>query len=372
MKIRTGCLRRISSAGLGFLLLLSGGILWSPGAVFSEQKGDAAKAQAEEGMKFMDGAFWRAQVLEDLMPYWFDHVRDEEYGAFYMSLSRTWQPVPSWRRGWDKVPAMISRQIFSFSTAYLLSGEDKYLQVARKAVDYLLEYGWDKEYGGWFNLLTQTGAPKDTVKEASLQLYSNVGLAQYYLVTGDEQALSRVLQSVEILRTKAHDKEHDGYFMTLNRDLSVRDSTKAKHAHYGQGSLMPNLILATRDPDVLRFSEHLADLSIEHMMDPEGNWMLGFPTSFDPEWNYTPFIVEGTESIYLGASSTAALFFLRLYHLSGEESYLKAGKALGDKLCRYGWDADRGGWYSLVEKTPPHKLLPSQKIWWWIQIYGSF
>jgi mannobiose 2-epimerase len=206
--------------------------------------------QKEAGMKFMDGEYWRDQVLGDLMPYWFEHVRDEEHGAFYTNLSREWRPMPPW----DRIPAMISRQIFSFSTAYLLSGDDKYIEVARKAVDYLLKYGWDKEYGGWFNSISQTGEPLGTVKSAPTQLYSNVGPTQYYLATGDKQALSHVLQSVEILKTNAHDEEHDGYYTAMNRDLSVQDWTKAKHAHYGQGSLMPNLILATRDPEVLRFS----------------------------------------------------------------------------------------------------------------------
>ena len=320
------------------------------------------------GEKLMDGEFWRAQILEDLMPYWFEHVRDEEHGAFYMNLSRKWQPMAPW----DKVPAMISRQIFSFSTAYLLSGEEKYLEVARKAVDYLLEYGWDKEYGGWFNRLTQTGAPKDTTKSVALQLYTNVGLTQYYFVTGDERALSHVLKSVEIRKTYAYDKELDGYYMGLNRDLSVRDSTKAKHSHYGQGSLMPNLILATRDPEVLSFAEHLADLSIARMIDPEEGWILGYGTPFDRAWSYTPYMVEETESIQIGAGLTATLFFLRLYHLTGKEIYLKHAKALGDKLCRHGWDAERGGWYNIVERHPPYRPVASPTISWWIQIYGSF
>ncbi|MCK4700972.1 MAG: hypothetical protein KAT38_11570, partial [Bacteroidales bacterium] len=38
--------------------------------------------------KFMDGEFWRDQVLTELMPYWYKHVRDEKYGAFYLNLSR--------------------------------------------------------------------------------------------------------------------------------------------------------------------------------------------------------------------------------------------------------------------------------------------
>ena len=328
--------------------------------------GNAADTTGEQ--KFMDGEFWRNQVLVDLMPYWYKHVRDKEHVAFYLNLSRDWQPMPPW----EKLPAMISRQIFSFSTAFLLSGEEKYLEVARKAVDYLLKYGWDQKYGGWFGSISQTGEPKETRKGASTQLYSNVGLAQYYFVTGDEQALSLVLKSVEILKTHAHDKEFDGYYISLNRDLSISDSSKAKHSHYGQGSLMPNLILATQDSAVISFAKHLADLSIERMIDPVEGWILGYPNGFDRKWNYVPYLVDGKESVYLGASSTAALYFLRLYHLTGKESYLKAGKALGDKLCRYGWDKEQGGWFNLVEKTPPYRPVGSQKIYWWIQIYGAF
>jgi mannose/cellobiose epimerase-like protein (N-acyl-D-glucosamine 2-epimerase family) len=326
------------------------------------------KKEHTQEKDLLEGAFWKKAVLNDLIPYWYNHARDREHGGFYPNLSRDWKPLPPW----DRIPAMISRQIFSFSTAYLLSGEDKYLEVAREAVDYLLKYGWDKEYGGWFGYITQTGAPKDTCKGASVQLYSNVGLTQYYFVTGDERALSHVLKSVEIHKTYAHDEELDGYYMGLNRDLSIRDYTKAKHSHYGQGSLMPNLILATWDPEVISFAEHLADLSIERMIDPEEDWILGYPTGFDREWNYNPSMVEGTESIYLGAGSTAVLFFLRLYHLTGKESYLKHGKALGDKLCRHGWDTERGGWYNIVEKSPPYHPVGSPEIYWWIQIYGCF
>ncbi|MBA7585069.1 Cellobiose 2-epimerase [subsurface metagenome] len=332
-------------------------------AIAAENDVDTTREQ-----KFMDGEFWRDQVLTELMPYWYKHVRDEKHGAFYLNLSRDWQPKPPW----DKMPAMISRQIFSFSTAYLLSGEEKYLEVARKATDYLLKYGWDQEYSGWFGSISQTGEPKETGKGASSQIYNNVGLTQYYFVTGDERALSHVLHSVEIHKTYAHDKEFGGYYMKLNRDLSVSDSSKAKHSHYGQGSLMPNLILATHDSAVINFSKHLADLSIERMIDPVSGWILGYPNGFDREWNYVPYLVDGIESIYPGASSTAALFFLRLYHLTGKESYLKHGKALGDKLCRYGWNAERGEWFNSVEKALPYHTAGSQKIYWWIQIYGAF
>ena len=163
----------------------------------------AAVAVASEGERFMDGEFWREQALTQIIPYWFQHARDEEYGAFHTSLSRQWQPSPPW----DKYPAMIGRQLFSFSAAYLLSGEERYLEVARETADYLLEHAWDEEYGGWFDVLTRTGEPKVTTKTAPLELYANAGLALYYLVTGDERALSHVQESLRIRRTYAHDEE---------------------------------------------------------------------------------------------------------------------------------------------------------------------
>ena len=44
------------------------------------------------GVNLLDGEYWRAQVVDDLIPLWYEHVRDEKDGAFFMVLSRQWQP----------------------------------------------------------------------------------------------------------------------------------------------------------------------------------------------------------------------------------------------------------------------------------------
>ncbi|MCK5329484.1 MAG: AGE family epimerase/isomerase [Candidatus Latescibacteria bacterium] len=317
----------------------------------------------------MDGEFWRKNVLTDLISYWYEHVRDEAHGAFYLNLSRQWQPMPPW----DKVPAMISRQVFAFSAAYLLSGEERYLEVAREGADYLLEHAWDRKYGGWFDGLTQTGAPKGTIKSVNSQLYTNVGLALYYFTTGDERVRARIEESIRIRRTAAHDDPFGGYYQALNRDLSVHDDGKNKHAHYGYvGSFSLNYWLATRDPDFLQWTAHLTDLTLERMTDPEEGWVYGFHGRFDRQWKHTPHRINGAEVASIGAQLTAVLSFLRLYHQTGNATYLEHGKMLGDKISRYGWDAERGGWYDLVEKAPPYRPVASPSISWWIQIYGCF
>lgn len=325
-----------------------------------------AQARAADAL---DGEFWRAQGLTDIIPYWLEHARDEKYGGFYMTLSRRWEPSAPW----DKYPAMIGRQVFGFSAAYLLSGEDKYLDAARQGVDYLLEHAWDTQYGGWFNVLTETGAPQDTSKSVDLQLYTDVGLTLYYFVTRDERVLQRVTESVGIRRTRAHDQEFGGYVQTLNRDLSVKDDAKGKHAHFGYtSSLLLNLSLATRDPEVLRFAEELMQISMERMSDGEEGWLRGFPTRFDRRWSFTPALVDGREVISTGAQLTAALAFLRLYELTGKALYRQRGLALGERIARYAWDAQRGGWADMIERAAPYQPRGAPEVSWWVQCYGGF
>jgi len=327
-----------------------------------------AGAEGSSADSLLRGAFWRAQALDQLMPLWFGHVQDKEYGGFYMNLSRDWQPLPPW----DKISPMMSRQVFSFSAAYLLSGEEKYLQVAREGARYLLEHAWDREYGGWYQELAQTGEPKITTKEAAHQLYTDVGLTLYYFTTGDEEVLSRVRRSVQIRQTRAHDPELDGYYQVLNRDLSVKDEGKNKHSHYGYvGSLLLNLYLATRDPEILQFERHLTDLTLDRMTSGEG-WVLGYGSTFDRHWKLTPQLIDSVEVVVVGAQLTATLSFLRLYHQTGDQRYLERGKALGDLVSQWGWDAETGGWREYVERKAPHRPGGNPTVLWWMQIYGAF
>ncbi len=328
----------------------------------------APAVSGEDTARFVDPGFWRRQALDELIPNWYAHARDLERGAFYMNLDRGWNPEPPW----DKVPALISRHVYGFSAAYLLSGEEKYLAAARAAAEYLLARAWDPEYGGWYDKLTRDGKPLVETKSVALQLYTNVGLAMYAFVSGDARALDAVLKSVEIQFTRARDAERGGFAQTLGRDLAVLDAGKNKHAHYGYlGSLLLNLYLATHDPAVLAKSRELADLSIDRLRDTEG-WYHGFRNRLDRDWKRTPSPVDGREVASIGAELTAALAFLRLYHQTGDKKYLAEGRRIGEQAARWGRVPETGAWLDLVGAAPPHAPVARPTIWWWVQIYGAF
>jgi mannobiose 2-epimerase len=315
-------------------------------------------------MDVLDGAFWREHAIEDLMPLWYENAPDEEHGAFHMALDREWNPIEPH----EKIPAMVSRYVFAFSSAYMLSGEDRYLAQARRGAEYLFEHGWDEEYGGWYEQLTREGEPDVTDKSVQYQLYTNVGLTQYYIATGDERAIEHVYDSLDIRREEGYDPEHGGYYQRLDRALNVADDEKNKHAHYGYvGSHTLNMYLATHDEDVLEWAQELCDLSIERQM--EDGWIFGFGSNFDREWNRTPSLQDGEEIVSIGAQLTAALAFLRLYHQSGAERFLEAGKQIAANINEYGYDEGVFWDYLYRESLEPTE---DATVSFWIQNYGSF
>ena len=338
--------------------------------LFSIIRAGADPGDNDRRLDLLDGSRWRNLVLDDLIPLWYDSVRDAEHGAVYMNLSRDWKP----QGPWNKVPAMISRQVFSFSAAYLLSGEDKYLAAAQEGADYLLDHAWDESYGGWFDGLNQDGTLADSTKSVPLQLYTNVGLTLYYFATGDERVLDRIMKSVEIRRTVALDKELDGYYQVLDRDLSVIDNGKKKHAHFGYvGSLLLNLYLATRSDEVLQFESHLMDLTMERMTDPDKGWVYGAASVYDRTWQRTPWLLDGQEMVHVGGQLTTCLAYLRLYYQTGDEKYSQAGQALAALTTEISWDTERGGWLHPMPMNATDTLTTAQEsnVSWWIQIYGS-
>ena len=159
------CMRKVKA---GILLMAVCGFfafgLWEES--MGKLKGDRSDSTGQEAI--MHGAFWRDQALHDIMPAWLAHGIDPASGRFYTDLSRDWRPIGTT----DQYPTMLGRHLFSLSAAYLLSGQERYLPLAKDTAAYLIEQGWDHEFGGWYDLITETSTPKTTTKGAFTQMYA--------------------------------------------------------------------------------------------------------------------------------------------------------------------------------------------------------
>ena len=319
--------------------------------------------KSQEHGDVLNGNFWKDQALHDILPYWTQYAIDHKDGAFITYLDRCWNQID----GTEKYPSMISRQIFSYSVAFLLTGEEKYIEIASDAVDFMLTHAWDKAYGGWFDVLDKKGNPLQTTKSAFIQFYANTGLAMYYFVTHDPEALQYIIKSNEIIESKRWDNTYGGYFNILNRDLSVKSSDKnfCTVVVPISGYLL-YLYLATREEKYLRQAERMMNISLRKMQDPESNWIL---ESFDREWNYKTRKNHYEKEVNIGHNIEAVWMFYRLYLLTGKKEYLHSIKIIMDKIFKWGFDKDKGGWYHAVNRLNPS--IHDNTVYWWIQAYGN-
>jgi len=317
------------------------------------------------GQEEMHGTFWRDQALHDIMPAWLAHGINPANERFYTELSGDWKPSGTT----DQYPTMLGRHLFSLSAAYLLSGEEHYLRLAQTTASYLIEYGWDREFGGWYDLIAENGAPKITSKGAFTQMYANTGLALYFFATHDSASLRCLERSNEIFETRAWDAEHEGYYVTLNRDLSVASSNKSFNPQIGLlSSYMLYWYLADGRPTLLAQMERTMEVALRRMQAPSDGYILD---TFDRRWNcLVGRWDDGTEALSAGGNIETSWILLRLYHLTGNEAYRTNALELGEKMVRVAWDGVHGGWFESFARDQTQRHGPYKA--WFIQAYGNF
>ena len=356
MKTSLTKLKRFTSLILLAVIILSG--CSNPG---NQESTDVEKATAADTNVF-EGNFWKNQALTDILPYWTKYSLDTVDGAFITHLDRSWNQI----EGTEKYPSMISRHVFSYSVAYLFTGEEKYLKIASETVDFLLEHAWDNEYGGWYNCLDKQGNPTDTIKESFIQFYTNTGLSLYYFITHDKNVLEYIEKSNEIAETKRRDSINGGFFYQLNRDLSVKSYGKNFASEVVPvSSYMLYLYLATRDDKYLHQAERIMKMVLDNMQDPETDWILEY---FDKDWNYKARTGNFENEVNIGHNQEVVWMFQRLYLLTGKQEYLDSTKIITEKIYKWGV-ADNGVWYTGVGRTDPS--LHTDFSYWWIQLYGN-
>lgn len=316
----------------------------------------------DSASKVLTGNYWKNQALTDIMPFWTKYAQDKVSGAFFTNLDSLWLPFGSQ----DKYPSMISRHLFSYSVAYLLSGDEENLKIADNTVKWLVGNAWDKEYGGWFDALDARGKPVQTTKTTFVQVYAITGLTLYYFVTHDTTVLRYIEKSNGLLESKVWDSNSGGYFNMMNRDWSVADSNKSFSSQVTPVSgYLFYLYQATREKRYLDQINKIMDTTMNKMADRESGWIL---ENFDRDWKYIPGREDETE-INIGHNIEAATMLLHDYLLTGNRDHLNSAKILAGKINSYGALHDKEIWLTSVNRTSSARHAGN--IYWWIQAYGN-
>lgn len=321
---------------------------------------EAGLSQSEDN-NLLIGETWKEQGLGIIIPAWLEHGIDPEDGQFHAFMDREWNPYNKSL----KYPGMISRHLFSFSAAYMLSGDHRYLEEANRLFNYLVRYGWDNEKGGWYYAIDTNGNLSSPEKDLFMNIYAVTGLALFYMVTHHKEAMHYITETRSLLRSHAWDKTNGGYYRRLEQEWQVTDSTKAFTPQVAPISgYLFYLYAATEDQDYLVESKQLVTLVYDYLYDRETGWIR---EKFTADWQAIPGNKE-KEQINVGHNIEVSWMLFKLLAITGDHTYRKRAAELYKKLNRVALQPN-GAWIHKLALTDPGKFPETTN--WWIQAYGN-
>ena len=160
----------------------------------------------------------RKHLEEKILPFW-ARLRDGEYGGFYGYMDEALHLD----RKADKGCILNSRILWTFATAAGMPGGEKWRPFAEQAYRFVERFE-DPEYGGVYWSVTYDGKPADTTKHTYCQAFTIYGLAAYYRLTGEAEALEKAMALYRVIEEKMRDA--GGYLEALKADFTPESNEK--------------------------------------------------------------------------------------------------------------------------------------------------
>lgn len=289
----------------------------------------------------------------------------------------------------------ISRLIYGVATAYMMTGEERFLEAAETGVEYLRGHmqflDRDEDIVYWYHGIDVEGAREQKIFASEFgddydaipayeQIYALAGLVQTYRITGDPSILEDVEKTIALFDKFFSDKgEHGGYFshidpITLSPLAESLGANKARKNWNSVGDHAPayliNLWLATEEPKYAEMLEDTFDTIVQRF----------------PDWQNSPFVQERffadwtkdstwgwqQDRAVVGHNLKIAWNLMRMNSLKPKSEYTDLATKIASIMPQVGSDRQRGGWYDVVERVLDENQQVHRFVWhdrkaWWQQ-----
>ncbi len=291
----------------------------------------------------------------------------------------------------------VSRLVFGFASAYLLTGEDRFLEGAEKGTEYLRDhmrfYDPDENLIYWYHgvqvkgnreqklFTSEFGDDYDAIP-AYEQIYALAGPIQTYRITGDPRILRDAEMTVDLFDRFYFDKEKGGYFshldpITLDPKAESLKQNCARKNWNSVGDHAPayliNLWLATGEQKYADFLEYTFDTIAEHFPDYDHSPFV--QEKFHEDWSHDSTWGWQQNRAVVGHNLKIAWNLMRMQSLKAKDTYHSLAEKIAEIMPNVGCDRQRGGWYDVVERTlqpgdENHRYVWHDRKAWWQQEQG--
>lgn len=291
---------------------------------------------------YESSSYWINLTIYDIVPYWYGNAVNETYYSVYSNLNESFDTTDL-----KVFPRTMGRAIYGFATAYNQSSNYTYYSLCQNASNFMIEYVWDDNYGGWledyfYDNGTQWGI--SNTKSSYDQFSTVTGIAQCAWVTQNSTILDYAERTYDFYEV-AWNTSVGGYANRLNQSGSITDGDYNFGSMIdGATSYLISLHNQTNNQTYLDRLINIADLTIANMIDPTYGVIR---ETFYSNWTYK----EGGDKIYTDHNLKYSWFLSRMYVLTGNETYLNTSKSVFANITTYGWDSTNYGWYDAYHRN---------------------
>ncbi|MCX2474932.1 AGE family epimerase/isomerase [Pedobacter sp. MC2016-05] len=297
--------------------------------------------------------------LDNILNYWKTNTIDLDFGGFVGQIAEGELINPDAEKG----SVLNARILWSLSAAYNFNGDLQDLYLAQHGFQYIKEHFIDKQYGGVYWSLDHTGMPRDRKKQIYAIAFTIYGLSEYFLATGDNEALDLAIVLFRDIESHSFDPIDGGYFEAFAENwdqvpdlrLSQKDANEKKTMNTHLHILEAYTTLYKIWPD-----EHLSNQIIgllgvfdKYIINTEGHLNL----FFDEKWN------RKSSEISYGHDIEASWLLLEAAEMIKHQELISHFKSMAVKIAEAsaeGMDKEA----IIYEYSPVNNHRNDEKHWW--------
>jgi mannose/cellobiose epimerase-like protein (N-acyl-D-glucosamine 2-epimerase family) len=287
----------------------------------------------------------------------------------------------------------LSRLLYGMASAYLLTGDESYLDIAERGCAYMREHmrfvDLDEDIVYWYHgidvrdgvtakLFASEFGDDHAAIPAYEQIYALVGLTQTYRITGDPRLRADIDATLRLFDRYFHDDQLDGWFshvdpVHLDPHHPSLGSNRSRKNWNSIGDHAPaylfNLYLATGARRYADMLEECFDLVAAHFPRPDSPFVQErFHRDWTPdqEWGWQQ------DRAVVGHNLKIAWNMMRMDALRPKRVYRQLAERIGRSMPEVALDTHRGGWYDVVERIAGDAAAGHRFTWhdrkaWWQQ-----
>jgi len=301
------------------------------------------------------------ELRSNILPFWGRYGIDEEFGGFHGRISNDLVID----RLAEKGLILNARILWTFSRVYKVYGEQQFLDIARRAYDYLYRHFRDVEHGGVYWMVDYAGAAKDTRKRIYGQAFAVYALAEYFHAVKDENALQFAISIFDQIEGHGHDAVNGGYLETFDRDWTISsnqrlsevdmDEKKSMNTHLHVMEGYAALLQVWENGTLRNRLRELIEIFHRRIINRNNHHLLMF---FDEKWE------PKSDHISFGHDIEASWLLVEAAEVLGDAPLLEKSRTeavhMGQAVYDDGLDTDGG----LLYEADARGLIDTDKHWW--------